>query len=87
VHGVDEANHAVLHQIADVHATGHRRRDPARQSFHEGATGKYPILLVFAKWLQHVQLSCQVRSRWDRLSLISWSNGDATADRLAKQSL
>ncbi|BCS36094.1 hypothetical protein TBR22_A53310 [Luteitalea sp. TBR-22] len=56
VHGVDEAEHAVLHEVADVDARRHGGRDATGQGFHERPAGDYPTLLVFTKGLQHVSL-------------------------------
>ena len=56
VHGIDEADHPVLHEVADVHARRHRSGHPARKRFHERPAGDHATLLVFTKGLQHVSL-------------------------------
>ena len=56
VHGVDEANHPVLHEVADVHAGGHRGGHAARKRLDERPAGDHATLLVFTKGLQHVSL-------------------------------
>jgi len=56
VDGVDEAEHAVLDEVADIDARRHRGRHATRQGFHERPAGDHPTLLVFTKGLQHVSL-------------------------------
>jgi len=46
---VNQAEHAVLHQIADVDRVGHRGGEPARKRFDEGKTGHHASALVGGK--------------------------------------
>ncbi len=43
--GVDQTDHAVLHQVADVDRMGHRRCHPSRQRFHKGQSRFDPFRL------------------------------------------
>ncbi len=83
VHGVDEANHPVLHQVADVHAGGHRGGHSTGKGLDERPAGDHATLLVFTKGLQHVSLlstRCRLGSRLDRActgAVHTWSNDGA----------
>ena len=46
VRSVDEAEHAVLHEIADVDRVGHRRRHASRESFDKWQSGDDAAILA-----------------------------------------
>jgi len=71
VHGVDEADHPILHQVAHIHARRHRGGHSTCEGLDERPAGDHATLLVFTKGLQHVSLlstRCRLGSRLVRLA-------------------
>jgi hypothetical protein len=44
--GINQTQHAVLHQIPDINRVRHRRRHPSGEGFHEGETRDDPAILT-----------------------------------------